>query len=471
VTGETDRQTLQLFNTSNAVLATVLVSTCVASFSSYVVVSKALGLRDAAAPAPVVMSLANPAMPMPGLDIDLPNHGAVFADGARQAAAPALPAAALPEGYTRPAPLRVIAGRPPVLPLPRPAVDGGIIRTARGVSPAQLLGFAQPQPRPAGLGAAAAVVQTASLRPPQRPVTLSTRSAAPEQEDQAVIQQAAATAPRDGVTLAPARSGPNPCSTRLTREMPRRPGSAAPGSAVMASLEDASGGSRDNALIAEAMRGNMPSHMRALQPVRFSGIAGGRQTEIVICVTPDYLAVGSDTDNVRVPLGLPAALRVADAFDMMLPTPRMVDAIYQQADLRLSPQPMTPGAQMSSTNYFVRHDATLDAQMASAGARDGVLVAGHKKDVVIANRLARAPGRVAIYGWHRTNGRAIQSLSTVHGEYYADYSHGIRLVSRTAYRDGRPVDLRALLTDGQYAGLLNNDGPLSSAAVRLASLQ
>jgi hypothetical protein len=154
----------------------------------------------------------------------------------------------------------------------------------------------------------------------------------------------------------------------------------------------------------------------------------------------------------------------------MLPTTRMVDAIYAQADLRLSPRPMTPGPQMSSTDYFLRHDATLDAQFADAGGRNGLLVAGHKKDLVIANRLSSNRGRVAIYGWHRGNGDPIQPLSTVHGEYYADYSHGIRLVSRTAYVNGRPVDLRTLLTDGAHAGLLNSEGPLSSATIRLASL-
>ena len=191
---------------------------------------------------------------------------------------------------------------------------------------------------------------------------------------------------------------------------------------------------------------------------------------MTICVTPDYLAIGSDGDNVRVPLGLPAALQIADAFDMILPTTSMVDAIYRQADVRIAPSPMTPGASMSSTNYFVRHNETINAQFLRAGARPGMLVAGHKKDLVIANRLGRNPGRVAIYGWHRTNGRAIQPLSTVHGAYYADYSHGIRLVSRTAYIDGRAVDLRDLLTDERYANFLNSDGALSGATVRLASL-
>jgi hypothetical protein len=238
----------------------------------------------------------------------------------------------------------------------------------------------------------------------------------------------------------------------------------------MAALGNGSGSGRDIAIISEVMRGNVPDHVRALQPVRFTGNVGGRQTEIVICVTPDYLAVGSNSDHVRVPLGLPAALRVADAFDMMLPTTRMVDAIYAQAALRLSPRPMNPGPQMSSTDYFMRHDATLDQQLVQAGGRDGVLLAGHKKDLVLANRLSSNRGRVAIYGWHRGNGDPIQPLSTVHGEYYADYSHGIRLVSRTAYVDGRAVDLRSLLTDGTYAAMLNSDGPLSSATVRLASL-
>jgi hypothetical protein len=304
-------------------------------------------------------------------------------------------------------------------------------------------------------------------------VTLSTR--APRAEDAEIVLAAAApqvAAPRARLSdPVPPRAGANPCSSGLTRAVPRRPGSAAGGSAVMAAVGNGSGSGRDNALVAEALRGNVPAHLRELQPVRFTGMVGGRQTEITICVTPDYLAIGSDADHVRVPLGLPAALRVADGFDMMLPTTRMVDAIYAQADVRVSPSPMTPGSAMSSTDYFLRHDATVDAQFANAGARHGLLVAGHKKDVVLSNRLSRAPGRVAIYGWHRPGGNPIQPLSTVHGEYYADYSHGIRLVARTAYVNGRAMDLRGLLTDGQYAGLLNSEGPLTGATVRLAALQ
>jgi hypothetical protein len=482
-----------LLENPNTVIAALVLSVCVAATAGYVVTSRALGFMfgtpvaitldddpagPAERPAPRVRTASAPADPAVALG---------FLDS--------LPARALPPPLEEAdiqnpprgiVPLRVIAGRPAVVPPQRPVRGDGPVRLAQGMSAARALALPGPMARPQEASAGASVTAVAaevallgqgtSPRPAQRPATLSTRAPGPA-EAEAAITLAASVAPESAPPrprllepVAP-RAGANPCSARLAREIPRRPGSAAGGSAVMAALGDGSGSGRDGAIVAEALRGNIPDHLRDLQPVRFAGIVGGRQTEVTICVMPDYLAIGSDQDHVRVPLGLPAALRVAEAFDMMLPTTRMVDAIYAQADVRLAPSPMPPTSAMSSTSYFLRHDATVSAQFDRAGARPGLLVAGHKKDVVIANRLANAPGRVAIYGWHRSNGDPIQPLSTVHGEYYADYSHGIRLVARTAYVDGRAVDLRGLLTDGQYAGLLNSDGPLSGATVRLAALR
>ncbi|MCU4653401.1 hypothetical protein N8I71_11190 [Roseibacterium sp. SDUM158016] len=486
----------------DAVIATVAVSSVVSALCSFVVVSNVYdALHGArAVPAAVVETAEAEATPP-------------AAEPRRYPVAEAAPAAltrftdALPARQT---PVRpgdagaILAALPDVSgPLVADSRDTAevepLLRAARSLSPEIALSLRTPLARPEGVTELAAVApevaapQAAvnpllldvSPRPALRPSGLADRvpaaiaTRAPAAA--ATIEVARAEAPdaalpparlgdADRGRLFPPRAGANPCSNRLARAIPRRSGGAAGGSAIMARVGNGSGSSRDSAIVAEALSGNVPTHLRELQPVRFTGSVGGRQTEIVICVTPDYLAVGSDGDHVRVPLGLPAALRVADAFDMMLPTTRMVDAIYAQADLRVSPRPMPPGPQMSSTDYFMRHDATLDAQFAEAGARDGLLVAGHKKDLVLANRLSNNRGRVAIYGWHRGNGDPIQPLSTVHGEYYADYSHGIRLVSRTAYVDGRPVDLRGLLTDGTYAGLLNSEGPLTSATIRLASL-
>jgi len=141
----------------------------------------------------------------------------------------------------------------------------------------------------------------------------------------------------------------------------------------------------------------------------------------------------------------------------------MVDTIYNQAQIKLSPSPMTPGPQMSSTAYFVEHNQTIEASLGNMED----LVAGHKKDLVLTNRLNSVSNRVAIYGWHRSNGTPIQPLSTVHGEYYADYNHGVRLVSQIAFVNGQAQRLSDLLRNPQYAGLIN--GSEGALAENLAS--
>ncbi|HBQ23346.1 MAG TPA: hypothetical protein DD656_06395 [Alphaproteobacteria bacterium] len=87
---------------------------------------------------------------------------------------------------------------------------------------------------------------------------------------------------------------------------------------------------------------------------------------------------------------------------------------------------------------------------------------------MLAEELFNNQGRVAIYGWHKSNGNPIQPLSTVHGAAYADYSHGLRLVSRTAYLNGQPTSLRDLMRNPVYAEFLNKEGPLREEV--LASL-
>jgi hypothetical protein len=52
----------------------------------------------------------------------------------------------------------------------------------------------------------------------------------------------------------------------------------------------------------------------------------------------------------------------------------------------------------------------------------------------------------------------------VHGARYADYSHGVRLVSQTAYLDGVPTSIFELLADPQLAPQLSDEGPLRQAA-------
>jgi hypothetical protein len=169
-------------------------------------------------------------------------------------------------------------------------------------------------------------------------------------------------------------------------------------------------------------------------------------------------------------MGLPTALRVAGAFGVTLPTRRLVDAIYAQAAVRLRPEPLRPGDAMRSTAYVTDHDRRIASQRTMSGAALDELVGGHKKDLVLTALLRRVPERVAIYGWHHNDGRPIQPLSTVHGARYADYSHGVRLVSLVAYVDGRAVSLIELLQDKELAGVISDEGPIPRPGELLAEL-
>jgi len=67
---------------------------------------------------------------------------------------------------------------------------------------------------------------------------------------------------------------------------------------------------------------------------------------------------------------------------------------------------------------------------------------------------SRVPHPVVIYGWHRLDGKPIQPVCNGHGETYADYSHGIRLVSRHAKINGADVSLFDILEDTMYCSLI-----------------
>lgn len=168
-------------------------------------------------------------------------------------------------------------------------------------------------------------------------------------------------------------------------------------------------------------------------------------------VARDYVAIGNDSNWCRVPVGGPAAQAIADQFDALLPTAFMVDLIWKFGATKLSPQPFKDLTGMTSTKRFVEHNELIEGQR---NGRQG-LVVGHKKDLVVSNRLELFPSAVCIYGWHQSNGQPIQPLSTAHRQWwYSDYSHGCRLVKRQMVLDGQTVDVERVLRDPQLAHVL-----------------
>ena len=279
--------------------------------------------------------------------------------------------------------------------------------------------------------------------------------------------------PRAGASPAAAGaadSARRDCGRSADASLPARADSAASGSEFVARTRALAGPDRDALVVQELLSGNLPGFLRRLAPVTFIASKGGELLSVTLCVLPDYLAIGSDRDFVYVPMGLEAALRVAARFGSALPTARLVDAIYAQSAVKLDPQPLAAGDQMRSTDYFARHSELIAQQREAIGVTAGDLTAGHKKDLVLTSRLWDIPGRVAIYGWHRAVDQPIQPLSTVHGARYADYSHGIRLVSDTVYVDGARRSLTDLLSEPMRSRLQRLGGPLADLLGELATL-
>lgn len=214
-----------------------------------------------------------------------------------------------------------------------------------------------------------------------------------------------------------------------------------------------------NAREAEVLRafdeGHVPAFSRKFVPVKLG--------DVEIEVAPDYFAIGTDDDFLLMPVTPATARKIAERLDSVLPTRKMVDAIYAAAEVKLDPAPIPPSDKMTTVAAFADHNAIVAKQRAAADARLGALVAGHKKDIVDTPRLAGAPGKVAIYGWHRRDGKAIQPLYLGHTEAWVDYSHGARFVKNAARLNGKATTVREILASAAHAHLLSDEAPKSNA--------
>jgi hypothetical protein len=185
----------------------------------------------------------------------------------------------------------------------------------------------------------------------------------------------------------------------LTGRIPPRPDRAPRGSEFARQVAAVEGLERERAIGDQVIRGNIPDFLRRLKPVRLAHrFEDGTTSTATVFVMPDYLAIGSDQDFLLIPMTLPTALAIAAKFGFILPTHRLVDAIFAQADFHLAPQPLPAGPQMRSTAYYLQHNLQIAQQRLSLGGLVGALVSGDKKDVVLTKGMLRSTSRIAIYG-------------------------------------------------------------------------
>jgi hypothetical protein len=257
----------------------------------------------------------------------------------------------------------------------------------------------------------------------------------------------------------PGRSGPGAPHNEAPRlslqgtKIPARPADALGGRAFAKSITNLNRQAREAAILNEITAGNIPDFLRQFKQVP---IAAG-DLHGTIEVMPDYLAVGSNDDFVRMPMTPQTAQQIADQFGCTLPTRKVVDAIDAAAEVRLAPQPLTEDRE--SVAAFVLSNEKIEQQR--AGKLLGALTIGAKKDVVLSPRIFDRPDRVAIYGWRQLDGKPIQPLTTVHVNWYVDYSHGVRLVRDTMTINDEPASMAEVLQDSARAALLSDEGPIN----------
>ncbi len=261
------------------------------------------------------------------------------------------------------------------------------------------------------------------------------------------------------------------CASSPSLDLPPHPPGALTGSQILPLIEGLTVQQREELLFQEFMSGNVPDFLRRFVPVTLWRLdTEGQLRQIRFEVLPDYLALGSDADFFRMPMTPSLGQRLANLLDCSLPTRLMVDDIWSAAPVKLAPFPFSPETyDILAPSLFHAHHLQVEQQR--AGSPLGEIVAGIKKDVVVSRLLGSVQDKVVIYGWHYQDGTPIQPLYAGHVDFYADYSHGIRLVHNRVFVDGQPTTIAAVLEDQVLHPLLSDEGAFTAATYPTAVLR
>jgi len=245
--------------------------------------------------------------------------------------------------------------------------------------------------------------------------------------------------------------------------LPNRNSNAPTGSAFIEAIRNTPHSQeREDAIYQQIISGNFPNFLRNFVPITVSK----NDITLTYYVMPDYLAIGSDTDYVRMPMSPLTAQKIATKFNCVLPTAKMVDQIWQNATTKLPPITKKNTSNLTSIYSYYLHNKEIEKHKPTG------LSAGHKKDVIISNLRGN---NAAIYGWHDKNGKPIQGLGFSHEETYADYSHGIRLIDNIVQiqdSEGiKKISLVEALKDKRYASLISNEGIIHNPSYNKENLQ
>ena len=131
-----------------------------------------------------------------------------------------------------------------------------------------------------------------------------------------------------------------------TLGVPPRPAGAPTGSQFINIITPMSLTERENWVYAQVVSGNVPDFQRTLVPVAVSATISGTRHTATYYAAPDYLAIGTDADYFLEPTTPLLAQRLCNTLGCALPTRKMVNQIWTNAAVKMSPQPIPPSGDM-----------------------------------------------------------------------------------------------------------------------------
>jgi hypothetical protein len=236
---------------------------------------------------------------------------------------------------------------------------------------------------------------------------------------------------------------------------------------------------REDAMVEQLLAGNIPSWLQQWITVRVS--LNDASPDVKVRVLPDYLCVGTDDNYRHLPLDQQSAQRVADAFTAILPTAKICHAIWRRTPWERAIGAITlptirkragRNFAQDSTEAFDAHSLAIQDEMKRKGITPGQLVAGHKKDVVLAAKGKSMPEKISFHGFYigkypaepcydagNSPGPSCnrEMPTTTHPEglgHFSDYSQGVRLVHPQMTIDGAMHLVSDVLKDQKLSTLI-----------------
>jgi len=246
--------------------------------------------------------------------------------------------------------------------------------------------------------------------------------------------------------------------------IPTRNDNAKTGSEFIETIMNLTGQIREDLILSECLSGNIPNFLRTFAPVT---ITSGNNS-ITYLVMPDALSIGNDDDYIRIPTAPGTAQIIANKFDCVMPTKKMVDDIWKASENKILPKPFGAPYDIDiiRTHRYKWINNKINEQM--VGKDKSKLTAGGKKNVVLTKDLApnNLNKRVAIYGWFYANGNVIQGLNAAeHNDTYCDYSHSITLISKDVMVNGVIMNFYDVLNDKNLCKLISDEGNYDARSI------